>query len=112
MKIEVRKADRTDLPSVAALGFEKEPVFSVALADRFDEVLSQTGHSLLLCFVDGTLCGMMSVTIVDGLSDKFPLALFSGGKIKGGADKEAVSSALIAKGEELSKNFGCKKICC
>ena len=112
MKIEVRKANRTDLSSVAALGFEKEPVFSAALADRFDDVLSQTGHTLLLCFVDGTLCGMMSVTIVDGLSEKFPLALFSGGKIKSGADEAVVSAALIAKGEELSKFFGCKKICC
>ena len=112
MKIEVRKADRTDLSAVAALGFEKEPILGFSLSERFDEVLSQTGHSVLLCFVDDELCGMMSVTIVDGLSEKFPLALFSGGKIKDGADKNAVSSALIAKGEEISKIFGCRKICC
>jgi len=112
MKIEVRKADRTDLAAVVSLGFEKKPVFALSLADRFDEVLSQTGHSVLLCFVDGVLCGMMSVTIVDGISEKFPIALFSGGKIKNGADESAVSSALIAKGEELSRLFGCRKICC
>lgn len=112
MKIEVRKADRSDLSAVAKLGFEKEPIMDLSLSERFDKVLSQTGHSVLLCFVDDELCGMMSVTIVDGLSKKFPLALFSGGKIKTGADKAAVSSALISKGEEISKLFGCKKIFC
>lgn len=110
MKIEVRKAERTDLSAVAALGFEKEPVIDRSLSDRFDEVLFQTGHSVLLCFVDEKLCGMMSVTVIDGISKKFPVALFSGGKIRESADKAVVSSALISKGEEISKFFGCKKI--
>ncbi|MDO4379953.1 MAG: hypothetical protein Q4D20_03670 [Clostridia bacterium] len=110
MKIKVRKADRTDLAAVSALLFENEPVFGSALSDRFDEILSQTGHSVLLCFVDGELCGTLSVSVIDGLSEKFPLSVFSGGKIKKGADREAVSNALISKGEELSRAFGCKKI--
>lgn len=110
MKIEVRKASCNDLSFVSALSFETEPVLGFSLSRRFEEVLSQTGHSILLCFVDGEISGMMSVTIIDGLSKKFPLSVFSGGKIKPGADREVVSAALIAKGEELSRSFGCKKI--
>ncbi len=110
VKIEVRKACRTDLYSVLDLAFEKKPVFDLALCDRFDEVLAQTGHSVLLCFSDGALCGLMSVVIVDGITDRFPVALFCGGKVRNGCDRNEVTNALIQKGEEISKSYGCKKV--
>ena len=112
MKIEVRKACRTDLYAVLDLVFEKKPVFDLALCNRFDEVLAQTGHSVLLCFVGGELCGLMSVAVVDGITDKFPVALFCGGKIKDGCNREEVKKALIQKGEETAKSYGCKRIYC
>ena len=112
MKIEVRKACRTDLYAILDLAFEKKPVFDLALCDRFDEVLAQTGHSVLLCFVGGELCGVMSVAVVDGITDKFPVALFCGGKIKDGCNREEVKKALIQKGEETAKSYGCKRIYC
>lgn len=112
MKIEVRKACRTDLYAILDLVFEKKPVFDLALCDRFDEVLAQTGYSVFLCFADGKLCGLMSVSIVDGITDKFPVALFCGGKLRKGCNLDEVRNALVQKGEETAKNYGCKRIYC
>ena len=109
MKIEVRKACRTDLYSVLDLAFEKKPVFDLALCDRFDEVLAQTGHSVLLCFSDGALCGLMSVVIVDGITDKFPVALFCGGKVKTAATVMRLQTHSFKRARKFQKAMAAKE---
>lgn len=112
MKIEVRKADRTDLCALSKFALENDCIFGKDLTDKFDEVLCQTGHSVLLCFAEDVLCGVMSVTFVEGLTKKFPIAVFCGGKTKKGESESIIRAALVSKGEELSKAHGCKRIYC
>lgn len=110
MKIEIRKADRRDLDRVLSFAFEKRPTSGMAMTDKFDEVLCQTGHTVLLCFADGELCGMLCVSIVDGMGEKFPVAVLCGGKLKKEFEGDYLSSMLISKGEEIAAAHGCKKI--
>lgn len=110
MKIEVREADRRDLEAVLSFAFEKRPPSSVETADKFDEVLCQTGHKLLLCFANGELCATLGVSIIDGMGEKFPVAVFCGGKLKKELEGEYFSSIMISKGEEIARKYGCKKI--
>lgn len=110
MKIEIREADRRDLENVLSFAFEKRPLSGKKMTDKFDEVLLQTGHKLLLCFANGELCGMLGVSVIDGMGEKFPVAVFCGGKLKKEFEGEYLSSMLISKGEEIARAQGCKKI--
>lgn len=112
MKIEVRSADRRDFETVLSFAFEKRPVSGRKMTDKFDEVLCQSGHKVLLCFADGTLCGMLCVSIIEGMGEKFPVAAFCGGKIKKDFEGADVSALLLAKGEEIARAHGCKRIIC
>lgn len=110
MKIEIREADRRDIDDVLSFAFEKRPPSGKKMMDKFDDVLCQTGYKLLLCFANGELCGTLSVSIIDGMGAKFPVAVFCGGKLKKEFEGEYFSSLLIAKGEEYARAHGCKKI--
>lgn len=112
MKIEIREADRRDLDALLSFAFKKRPSCGQKMADAFDEVLCQTGHKLLLCFANGELCGTLSVSVIDGLGEKFPVAVFCGGKLKKEFEGEYFSSLLISKGEEIARAHGCKRIIC
>ena len=109
MKLEIRKANRLDFERLSFL-YEEPPVMDNKRRDFFDEVLCQTGYSLLIAEADGEIAGVLGVSIIEGLGKKYPVAVLSGGKLGSCDDREKIGDALIMKAKELAQRAGCKAV--
>ncbi|MCM1543777.1 MAG: GNAT family N-acetyltransferase [Ruminococcus sp.] len=110
MILEIRKANRSDLLPLLNLMCSEKPVIDRRLLDRFDEILSQTNHSVLLAEVDGEIVGTLSVSIIDGIGSDFPFAVIGGGKIKPDFCGKGVDRALASQVQYIAAEKGCKVI--
>ena len=110
MKLEIRKANRLDFERLLSFLFEETPVIDYKKRDFFDEVLCQSGYSLLIAEADGELAGVLGVSIIEGLGKKYPVAVLSGGKLCSCTGRERISDALIMKAKELAQRAGCKTV--
>ena len=106
----IRKADRGDLKDILTLTYAKPPVIDRALVDRFDDILSQTGYSLLAAFMNGRLAGLLSVCVTDGIGRQFPFAVTDSGIIGGEFQGFGIEDALIARAQYIAAENGCKSI--
>ena len=110
MTLKIKTANKTDVKNLVEFSYKNPPVLNQKLFDNFDEILAQTGYHLLLAEIDGKLSGMLAVSIIDGIGDKYPFAVLSGGKLSKQASANGVGDALIKHAEEIARNFGCKYI--
>lgn len=110
MSFEIKKADRGDICEILSMVYENPPVIDGRTADRFDEILSQTGFSLLLAKKDGQPVGILSVTVIDGIGKQFPFAVTDRGRIKRGFEQSGAAEALMHAAEYEAARRGCKRI--
>lgn len=110
MILEIRKANRNDLIAILNFVHDNEPIIDKALTDRFDEILCQTNHQVLLAEVDKEIVGMLSMSIIDGIGKDFPFAVTGGGKIKQDFINRGVDRALISQVRYIAAEKGCKSV--
>lgn len=105
MKIEIRKADRSDLVSLLKLQNGQLPVIDRNIYDKFEDVLAQTNHSVLLAFANGEPVGTLSITLIDGIGSQFPQPVMSGAVIKQGYERSGIGSLLIETAQYIADGF-------
>ena len=110
MTLKIKNADKTDIKNLVEFAFKHPPVLNQKLFDDYDEILTQTGYHLLLAEIDGKLSGTLAVSIINGIGDKYPLAVLSGGKLSRQARENGTGEALVKHAEEIARKFGCKTI--
>lgn len=110
MTLEIRKANRADLPALLEFIYEKEPVLDGEIQDRFDEILCQSRHSILLGLIDGKIAATLCESVIDGFGKGFPFAVLSGAKIKKEYEKIGLQKAMINKAEYIAAENGCVSI--
>ena len=110
MTLKIKIADKTDIKNLVEFAFKEPPVLTQKLFDDFDDVLTQTGYHLLLAEIDGKLSGTLAVSIINGIGDKYPLAVLSGGKLSETAKESGAGDALVKGAEEIARKFGCKAL--
>lgn len=110
MILEIRKANRSDLMQILDFTCDKSPIIDQSLIDRFDEILCQTNHHVLLAEVDGEIVGTLSVSVIDGLGKGFPFAVTGGGKIKPEFCGRGVDRALASQAQYIAAEKGCQEI--
>lgn len=110
MILEIKKANRTDLMRILNFNSGSNPIIDRDLTERFDEILCQTNHSVLLAQVDGEIVGMLSLSIIDGLGKGFPFAVTGGGKIKPEFAGRGVDRALMNQAQYIAAEKGCREI--
>lgn len=110
MKLEIRKANRLDFERLLAFCYDEMPVIDYRKRDLFDQILCQTGYTLLLAEADGVLSGVLGVSIIEGVGDKYPLAVLSGGKLCSSEKAKEIGDALTIKATQLAQRAGCLRI--
>lgn len=110
MIFEIKKANRTDLMRLMSFVHDDEPIIDNGLIDRFDEILCQTNHSVLLAEAQGEIIGTLSLSVIDGIGSDFPFAVVGGGKIKPEFEKRGVDEALISQARYIAAGLGCAQI--
>lgn len=89
---------------------ESRPVANARLLDRFDDVLSQTNHSVLIALCEGRAIATLSVTIVDAIAPGYPKAYLSCfGTLNSKAAPEA-REALLEAACKIALEHGCTRI--
>ncbi len=110
MKFQIRDANRADLLNILSFMGGSEPVICKQLINRFDDILCQTNHHVLLAEADGKIVGTLCISIIDGIGNGFPLAAAGGGKILPEFSKKGVDRALISRAKMIAAESGCREI--
>lgn len=105
MNFEIRKADRGDLKTILELQNREEPVIDRALCDKFDEILSQTNHTVLLAYANRKPIATLSVTIIKGIGSGYPKTVLSGVSIKDGYELSGVDRLLLESAQYIADGF-------
>ncbi|MGN1418829.1 MAG: hypothetical protein ACI4W6_05830 [Acutalibacteraceae bacterium] len=108
----VKKADRSDLTGLLSILYENEPVpiIDEKLINRFDEILAQTNHSVLIAYQNKKPVATLSLTIIDGLESGCPKAYITSCKISQSAKREEAEAALVEKACLIASGYGCAKV--
>lgn len=111
MTLEIREAKKNDYTSLSKIMGVGSVQHDADSLNRFENILSQSGHSVLLGFIDGELAGALSVSIIDGIGEDYPFAVLSGAGIKSGFEKIGLERSMLAKAEYIAAAHGCRRIC-
>ncbi|MGN0468655.1 MAG: hypothetical protein ACI4GY_08035 [Acutalibacteraceae bacterium] len=108
----VKKADRSDLTSLLSIFYENDtvPIIDEKLIDRFDEILAQTNHSVLIAYQNKKPIATLSLTIIDGLESDCPKAYITSCKITERAKREEAEAVLVEKACLIASGYGCAKV--
>lgn len=105
MNFVIKKADRGDLKAILELRNREEPVIDRALCEKFDEILSQTNHTVLLAFAEKKPVATLSITIIKGIGVGYPKAVLSGAGIKDGYELSGVDRLLLESAQYIADGF-------
>lgn len=105
MNFEIRKADRGDLKTLLELQKGEEPIIDRAMCDKFDEILSQTNHTILLAYANQKAVATLCVTIINGIGAGYPKTVLSGIRIKDGYELSGVDRLLLESAQYIADGF-------
>ena len=110
MNFEIRKVDRSDLIKILELQGEKKTVIDRPILDKFDEILSQTNHTVLLALCNKKAIATLSITIINGIGPEYPKIILSGAKIKEGYEKSGVDRILLESARYIADGFDAQNL--
>lgn len=114
MKMEIRKATRTDLPAVVQLLAEMdgERPLPIAQADRiFTDMSRYPSYSCYLAFIDAQPVGTFTLLVfVSLVHDGAPEAVIDGVVVSPAWRGRGVGTAMMAEAMRVAQEEGCYKL--
>lgn len=110
METEVIKAELSDLKDVVEFVFSGSKTIQTFDGNFFEEVFSQSGYNLLVAKKGEEIIGILAVSVINGIGEKYPVAVLTGGKLNKDGRENKAGDLLIEKAKEIAKENNCKSM--
>jgi GNAT superfamily N-acetyltransferase len=115
MSATIHAARPEDLPAIVALladdplgQIREDPTDLAAYAEAFDEIAAQTGNTILVAEIDGTIVGCLQLTLIPGLARRgMKRAQIEGVRIAASQRGRKLGEQLMAEAIARARAAGC-----